>query len=148
MFETMGFTFSYISLWEKHDTDWKLSLNEYSPCACLVYLTWILFLISGWNAELNVFHKVVMKICLLPSSTLTHPAPPAPPPPPTSPPAPRPKMPFDGDISLIYLRHTYMYGLGKGRGHIFITHSILHFNRYWETEFKSDIPLFAQTVFI
>ena len=48
MFKAMGITFSYLSPWEiflhqndenTYNTDWKLWLNEYSQCACLVYLT-------------------------------------------------------------------------------------------------------------
>ena len=58
---------------------------------------------------------------------------------------PKPNMPFGGDIFLAYLRNIYEWELGSRRetyfhSNFYETRSILHFNRKWEREFKSDTP--------
>ena len=66
MFKTIGITISYLSLWEiflafewrEHNTDWKLLLNDYSLCACLVYLTWI-----SCNRKTQILHTRLRTKC-------------------------------------------------------------------------------------
>ena len=131
----MGITFSYISLWEiflasewrRAQHCWEIMFNDYIQCASLVYLTRILFLpvkMQNWMC----FLKVVIKISNRPTPTYV------PPPPPTDPRCPLVDI-FPWHIYVIvYEWETYFYN------NFYETHSILHFNRKWEREFKSDIP--------
>ena len=69
MFKTTGIKLSYLSLRKpflasecrEYNADWKLWLNEYSQCSCLVYLTYMLFLIPIKKQIWMRFIKVVIK---------------------------------------------------------------------------------------
>ena len=68
MFKTVGITFYHLSVREVYCIRmtrihhwWEIMVNEYSQYACLIYLTWILFLIPGKNAKLNVLHRSCYK---------------------------------------------------------------------------------------